>query len=152
VRDITGKASQKKGMTQTVMTKKALMSMAMTVTAMTGKDLISKAIAGPVTIPGVTTARVTIRTDITGAVITPMDTTGQECTGLITPTKEGSIWNVDTYNPFDGRVVDLGGRREAWEPTKPPLGEPYHRTVENTGPNPGLMRYRSQHLKNQRFL
>ena len=52
------------------------------------------------------------------------------------PYEEGSIWNVDTYNPFDGRVVDLGGRREAWEPTKPPLGEPYHRTVEKYGAKP----------------
>lgn len=53
------------------------------------------------------------------------------------PYEEGSIWNVDVnYDPFDGGIVDLGGRREAWEPTKPPLGEPYHRTVEKYGAKP----------------
>ncbi|NLB54007.1 MAG: hypothetical protein GX808_13870 [Syntrophomonadaceae bacterium] len=52
------------------------------------------------------------------------------------PYEEGSLWNVDTRNPFDGEIVDLGGRREAWEPTKPPLGEPYHRTVEKYGAKP----------------
>ncbi len=52
------------------------------------------------------------------------------------PYGEGSPFNVDTRNPFDGGIVDLGGRREAWEPTKPPLGEPYHRTVEKYGAKP----------------
>jgi hypothetical protein len=53
------------------------------------------------------------------------------------PYEEGSLWNVDTRNnPFDGDIVDLGGRREAWEPTKPPLGEPYHQTVEKYGAKP----------------
>ncbi|NLM88897.1 MAG: hypothetical protein GX176_08995 [Syntrophomonadaceae bacterium] len=52
------------------------------------------------------------------------------------PYEEGSIWNVDTRDPFDGGIVDLGGRREAWEPTKPPLGEPYHRTVDKYGAKP----------------
>ena len=52
------------------------------------------------------------------------------------PYEEGSPFNVDTRNPFDGGIVDLGGRREAWNPTKPPLGEPYPRTVEKYGAKP----------------
>jgi len=52
------------------------------------------------------------------------------------PYGDGSPFDVDTRNPFDGGIVDLGGRREAWEPTKPPLGEPYHRTVEKFGAKP----------------
>ena len=52
------------------------------------------------------------------------------------PYGEGSPFDVDTRNPFDGGIVDLGGRKEAWKPTKPPLGEPYHRTVEKYGAKP----------------
>jgi len=62
------------------------------------------------------------------------DRTGRHWTE--NPYEEGSIWNVDTRDPFDGGIVDLGGRREAWEPTKPPLGEPYHRTVDKYGAKP----------------
>ncbi|MGI6436234.1 MAG: hypothetical protein ACOX0F_12950 [Syntrophomonadaceae bacterium] len=52
------------------------------------------------------------------------------------PYGDGSPFDVDTRNPFDGGIVDLGGQREAWKPTKPPLGEPYHRTVEKYGAKP----------------
>ncbi|MGI6492852.1 MAG: hypothetical protein ACOX0T_10745 [Pelotomaculum sp.] len=57
--------------------------------------------------------------------------------------RAGRHWTQNPYeegdlsrNPFDGGIVDLGGRREAWEPTKPPLGEPYHQTVEKYGAKP----------------
>lgn len=49
------------------------------------------------------------------------------------PYGDGSPFDVDTRNPFDGGIVDLGGQKEAWKPIKPPLGEPYHRTVEKYG-------------------
>ena len=52
------------------------------------------------------------------------------------PYGEGSPFDVDTRNPFDGGIVDLGGQKEAWKPTKPPLGQPYHRTVEKYGAKP----------------
>jgi len=52
------------------------------------------------------------------------------------PYGEGSPFDVDTRNPFDGGIVDLGGQKEAWKPTKPPLGQPFHRTVEKYGAKP----------------
>ncbi|KAF1086675.1 hypothetical protein SPSYN_00394 [Sporotomaculum syntrophicum] len=56
------------------------------------------------------------------------------------PYEGDSPFNVRTgTNPFDeDLVVDLGGHSpaESWKPTKPPLGEPYPRTVEKYGPKP----------------
>jgi len=48
------------------------------------------------------------------------------------PTEGDSPFNVDTRNPFDGGPVVIG----EWKPTKPPLGEPYPRTLEKYGAKP----------------
>ncbi|MCF8011015.1 MAG: hypothetical protein K9L17_00935 [Clostridiales bacterium] len=60
------------------------------------------------------------------------------------PYKGDSPFNVDTRNPFDGGPVNItednyGNQVDTgidWQPTKPPLGEPYPRTVEKYGPKP----------------
>ena len=49
------------------------------------------------------------------------------------PYEGDSPFNVHVRDPFDGGIVIIG---ENWKPTKPPLGEPYPRTVEKYGPKP----------------
>ncbi|MEN3003149.1 hypothetical protein [Dehalobacterium formicoaceticum] len=59
------------------------------------------------------------------------------------PYEGDSPFNVDVArNPFDGGIVIVDGvsggsdLSEGWKPTKPPLGEPYHQTVEKYGAKP----------------
>ncbi len=68
------------------------------------------------------------------------------------PYEGDSPFNVDTRNPFeenaditpthevemdaDGNIIGGRSLAESWKPTKPPLGEPYPRTLEKYGAKP----------------